>query len=128
MPAPFSSLPIGAQSVKRRGMSAKRIESFEDFWPYYLGEHRRAGTKALHFIGTTGALTLIILALLLRDWRWVLVALLCGYGFAWIGHFLVEKNRPATFQYPLWSLAADWKMWGLILTGRLRTELRRLDV
>ena len=109
-------------------MTAKRIESFEDFWPYYLGEHRRAGTKALHFIGTTGALTLIILALLLRDWPLVLAALLCGYGFAWIGHFLVEKNRPATFQYPLWSLTADWKMWGLILTGRLRSELRRLDV
>ncbi|HKD38876.1 MAG TPA: DUF962 domain-containing protein [Myxococcaceae bacterium] len=109
-------------------MSAKRIESFEDFWPYYLGEHRRAGTKALHFIGTTGALTLIILSLLLRDWPLVLAALLCGYGFAWIGHFLIEKNRPATFQYPLWSLAADWKMWGLILTGRIRTELRRLNV
>jgi len=124
----LSSLPISDQAVKSGGMSAKRIESFEDFWPYYLGQHRRAGTKALHFIGTTGALTLIILSLLLRDWPLVLAALLCGYGFAWIGHFLIEKNRPATFQYPLWSLAADWKMWGLILTGRIRTELRRLNV
>jgi hypothetical protein len=109
-------------------MSAKRIQSFEEFWPYYLGEHRRAGTKALHFIGTTGALTLIILALLLQAWPLAVAALLCGYGFAWIGHFFVEKNRPATFQYPLWSFAADWKMWGMILTGRMTTELRRLNV
>jgi hypothetical protein len=53
---------------------------------------------------------------------------LCGYGFAWTGHFFVEHNRPATFQYPFWSLAADWKMWGMILTGRMKTELRRLNV
>ena len=109
-------------------MSGNRIQSFAEFWPYYLGEHRRAGTKALHFIGTTGALTLIVLAVLLQAWPLAVASLLCGYGFAWTGHFFVEHNRPATFQYPFWSLAADWKMWGMILTGRMTTELRRLNV
>ena len=80
------------------GMSAQRIQSFEKFWPYYLSEHRRAGTKALHFMGTTGALTLIVLALLLRAWPLAVASLVCGYGFAWIGHFFIENNRPATFR------------------------------
>ena|SRR5262252_1415480 len=110
------------------GMSAQRIQSFDKFWPYYLSEHRRTGTKALHFIGTTGALTLIVLAVLLRAWPLAVASLVCGYGFAWIGHFFIENNRPATFQYPLWSFAADWKMWGMILTGRIKGELRRLNV
>jgi hypothetical protein len=109
-------------------LSAKRIQSFDEFWPYYLGEHRHPGTKALHFIGTTAALTLIVLALLLRSWSFAVASLLSGYGFAWIGHFFVEKNRPATFQYPLWSFAADWKMWGFLLTGRMKTELGRLNL
>jgi hypothetical protein len=109
-------------------MSGNRIQSFAEFWPYYLGEHCRAGTKALHFIGTTGALTLIVLAVLLQAWPLAVASLLCDYGFAWTGHFFVEHNRPATFQYPFWSLAADWKMWGMILTGRMKTERRRLNV
>jgi len=93
-----------------------RIGSFAEFWPYYLREHRQPGTRALHLVGSTLALLLLI------------GAAVAGYGFAWIGHFLVERNRPATFRYPLWSLAADWKMWGLALSGRLTPELRRAGV
>jgi hypothetical protein len=106
----------------------RRIGSFAEFWPYYLFEHRRAGTRALHLIGTTLALAFLVAAVLRGQPRYVLGALLSGYAFAWLGHFLVEHNRPATFRYPLWSLAADWKMWGLALTGALGSELRRTGI
>jgi len=109
-------------------VSAQRIGSFAEFWPYYLGEHSRAGTRALHLVGTTLALGLVVAAVVAGN-RWLLLgALLSGYAFAWVGHFAVEHNRPATFRYPLWSLAADWKMWGLALTGGLGAELRRAGV
>jgi hypothetical protein len=109
-------------------VSAQRIGSFAEFWPYYLGEHSRAGTRALHLVGTTLALGLVVAAVVAGKPWLLLGALLSGYGFAWVGHFAVEHNRPATFRYPLWSLAADWKMWGLALTGGLGPELRRAGV
>jgi hypothetical protein len=109
-------------------VSAQRIGSFAEFWPYYLGEHSRAGTRALHLAGTTLALGFVVAAAVAGKPRLLLGALLCGYAFAWVGHFAVEHNRPATFRYPLWSLAADWKMWGLALTGGLGPELRRAGV
>ena len=109
-------------------MSDRRIGSFAEFWPYYLGEHSRAGTRALHLVGTTLALGFIVAAGVAASPWLLLGALLSGYGFAWVAHFAVEHNRLATFRYPLWSLAADWKMWGLALTGGLGPELRRAGV
>lgn len=106
----------------------ERIGSFAEFWPFYLGEHRQPGTRALHLVGTSISLVLILLALFRGNGWLVLAALLVGYGFAWVGHFAIEHNRPATFRYPLWSFAADWKMWALALTGRLGDELRRAHV
>ena len=105
-----------------------RIATFGEFWPYYLREHRQRGTRVLHLIGSTLALLFLLAAVFTGRPLLVVGALVSGYGFAWIGHFAVEHNRPATFRHPLWSLAADWKMWALALSGRLQPELRRAGV
>ena len=107
--------------------NAQRLRSFEEFFDYYLREHGRPETRALHFVGT-GLATFILLAAL-RDARrrpWLLpTAVVAGYGPAWLAHFLVERNRPATFRHPLWSLASDYRMMWLWLTGRLQNRLRQ---
>ena len=107
---------------------AKQYTRFGEFWPFYLREHSKPRTRALHYFGTTLVVLLAIAALVTG--RFLLFALmpLAGYFFAWIAHFGVEKNRPATFTYPLWSLGADFKMWWLWLTGRLGPELDKAGV
>jgi len=102
-----------------------RLGSFAEFWPFYLGQHSKRRTRALHFVGTNVAVVAVLVAVLERDPRLVLLGLALAYALAWVGHFLVERNRPATFKYPLWSFAADCKMWALAWTGRLDAELRR---
>ena len=98
----------------------KRFASFREFYPFYLGEHAHPASRRLHFAGSCGVLLLVALAIGLRDPRWLLGAPPCGYGFAWIGHFVFEKNRPATFRHPFYSLAGDWRMFVDILRGRVR--------
>jgi hypothetical protein len=107
---------------------AREHTSFASFWPYYLREHARARTRALHYIGTSLVVGIALFALASGRWGWLVAVPLAGYAFAWIGHFAVEKNRPATFSYPLWSLAADFRMWALWLSGRLGPELDRAGV
>ena len=105
-----------------------RYQSFAEFWPFYLQEHSLPRTRMLHYIGTTLVVILAIAAALTGRWLLLLAMPVAGYFFAWIAHFTVEKNRPATFTYPAWSLGADFKMWWLWLTGRLGPELRKAGV
>lgn len=99
--------------------------SFIEFWPHYLREHSKPRTRALHYVGTTLVVAIAVFAALTGRWLWLLAAPLAGYGFAWLAHFSVERNRPATFTYPIWSLAADFRMWWLWVTGRLAPELSK---
>lgn len=104
-------------------MAEDRITSFADFWPFYLRQHARPATRALHYAGTSLVVALALFALATGRYWWFAAMPVAGYFFAWLGHFAVEKNRPATFTYPWWSLAADFKMWALWLTGRIGAEL-----
>lgn len=142
-------------------MSDNDIQNYDDFWPYYLSEHRSATSRRLHFVGTTGFLASIVGSAVVHPLRFpaalagfgavlyhgvkkgeaegpsfkhvaAMVGLgtagspvlfpagvVCAYGCAWLGHFGVEKNRPATFRYPLWSLASDMRMWSMMARGKL---------
>jgi hypothetical protein len=100
-----------------------RITTYREFWPYYLREHAKPETRAIHFLGT-GLATASLIALLVTGNLWfIAVALVAGYAPAWFGHFFIEKNRPATFQYPVWSLVSDYRMAFVWLTGHLHEEL-----
>lgn len=103
----------------------KACRSFAEFWPFYVAEHAKAGTRRLHFAGTTLALACLVAFVLTLDWRLLVAAVVAGYAFAWAGHFFVEHNRPATFTYPFWSLLGDWKMWAAMLLGRMDAEVRK---
>jgi hypothetical protein len=94
--------------------------SFREFYPSYLAEHQDPACRRLHFAGSALVLLLAAAALATRDWRWIVAIPLVGYGFAWIGHFFFEHNRPATFKYPLYSLLGDWVMFGDMLRGRVK--------
>ena len=96
-----------------------RFESFREFYPFYLSEHSNRTSRRLHFVGSCLVLLIVAAALLLRKPGWLLLVLVFGYGFAWVGHFFFEKNRPATFKYPFYSLMGDWKMFADIVRGRI---------
>ena len=103
-----------------------RIASFKKFWPFYVGEHSRAATRWLHFAGTLGGTIALFILIVTGYRRYIPLILVYSYGLGWIGHFGVEKNRPATFKYPLWSFLADYKMCAFMLAGRMGAELRRV--
>ena len=94
------------------------FKSFSEFWPFYVAEHSRPATRWLHLIGTTAGITLVIYLIAIGKWYLFPLAFIPGYGFAWASHFFIEKNRPATFKYPLWSLMGDYKMIAWMLMGR----------
>ena len=106
--------------------AASRIAIFGQFWPYYVGEHSKALTRWLHLAGTLGGSVALVVMIAAGYGRYFLLALIYAYGLAWIGHFFVEKNQPATFKYPLWSLAADYKMCALMLLGRMDREVHKI--
>ncbi len=95
------------------------FSSFSDFYPFYLSEHSDIRCRRLHFIGTFLVIVALMLGIFVSAW-WLIGIPLFGYGFAWVGHFVFEKNRPATFKYPFYSLIGDWVMFADILRGRVR--------
>ena len=100
-------------------MSEERIETYPEFYKFYLGEHSNKTCRVLHVIGTTIVLALALTAIYHQQPILFLYVPLAGYGFAWVGHFFFEKNKPATFKYPLWSLKSDFKMYFDILSGKI---------
>lgn len=96
----------------------KQYNSFSAFYPFYKTEHAKTGTRILHFVGTSLFIVMLVLFFIYFDYRLILMGILFAYGFAWISHFFIEKNKPATFQYPLYSLASDFKLYFEIVIGK----------
>jgi hypothetical protein len=112
----FSAPPAG---FAMSSTLSARYQSFREFYPFYLSQHANLTCRRLHVVGSSLVLTLLGYALASQQW-WTLLALpVLGYGFAWVGHFVFERNKPATFQYPLYSFMGDWLMFWQVLTGRL---------
>ncbi len=108
-------------------MSDKRFESFEEFWPFYVLEHSKPETQAIHAVGTALGLTALGAMVLTRKTWLIPVGLVAAYGCAWYSHYKIEGNRPATFKYPLYSFAADFKMFGKVLKGEMTDEVARCE-
>jgi len=117
----------GNQTSNNHAM-AERFSTYADFWPFYLGEHAKPSTRAIHYVGTLASTAILIGAIATQHWWWLIAVPFFGYGPAWFGHFFIEKNRPATFEAPFWSLISDYRMCGLFLTGRLDHELMKYQV
>ncbi|GAB1463225.1 Mpo1-like protein [Pedobacter sp.] len=99
-------------------MNNKKYKSLKEFYPFYLSEHQNTTSRILHFIGTLLAIVSLIGGILFHDFRFMLAVPFLGYGFAWVGHFFFEKNKPATFQYPGYSLASDFILFWDLLNGK----------
>lgn len=93
------------------------IKTYSEFWPFYLKEHSQPVNRWLHFFGTTLALALVGFSIASQKYEFLGLALICGYAFAWAGHFFFENNKPATFKYPVWSFISDFRMWYEMLLG-----------
>jgi hypothetical protein len=106
----------------------KPFSDYAAFWPFYLSQHSRRTTRLVHVTGTCLALLALVTGIASGSIGWLLMAPVIGYGVAWIAHAFIEKNRPATFTYPLWSLRGDFHMLWLWLTGRLEIEAARCGI
>jgi len=97
-----------------------RFNSFQEFYPFYLSQHADLVCRRLHVLGSLLVLLALAAVLVLGQWRYLLLVPLLGYGFAWVGHFVFEKNKPATFSHPIYSFMGDWVMLYQVLTGKVR--------
>lgn len=106
----------------------QRKANYEEFWPFYLQEHAAPSTRIVHYIGTALVIAIAMTAIVTQNWLLLLAMPFAGYSFAWLGHAVFERNRPATFTHPWWSLISDFRMFFLWLTGRLNGELEKAGV
>jgi len=106
----------------------REYQTFSAFWPFYLREHAQPMTRIWHYVGSTLALGVLLYALVTRTWWLLALVPVSGYFFAWVSHAFVERNKPATFTYPFWSLIADYRMYGYFLMGKLDAELDKAGV
>jgi hypothetical protein len=102
------------------------IKNYTEFWDFYVREHNKPATRWLHFIGTILGIILLIWVVARGQWYFFPVFFVVGYGFAWFAHFVIEKNKPASFKYPFWSFISDFKMIWYMLTGRMNAEVTRV--
>ena len=102
------------------------ITNYTEFWDYYVQEHSKPMTRVLHFVGTSLGIVLLIWFVAIGRWYFFPLFFAVGYAFSWFGHFVVEKNKPATFKYPLWSFISDFKMMWYMITGRMAAEVDRV--
>ena len=102
------------------GEGEKKFKSFSEFYPYYLSEHVNPINRRLHFFGSLLIIIVVLFVIFTQTWIALILVPILGYGFAWIGHYFVEKNKPTTFTYPLYSLMGDWVMFKDILTGKIK--------
>jgi hypothetical protein len=100
------------------------MKSYQEFWPFYVAEHSKPITRKLHFVGTSLVILFLVLGVTVSS-RLFWGAPIAGYGFAWIGHFKFEHNRPATFKHPIWSLTGDFQMFFMMLLGRMNAEVEK---
>jgi hypothetical protein len=119
-----SSLTFSGGSVET--INKSKATTFAEFWPRYVADHSLPGTRALHLLGLAAGLGCAAVLASKRKWALLPFALIPGYAAAWAGHFLVQRNKPASFEHPLWSFIADYKMAGLMLTSRMDDEIKRL--
>lgn len=98
-------------------------KTYSEFWIFYLKAHRKPKTRLLHYIGTLLGTGFLFLAITQGVWLWLLPGVIFSYGLAWAGHFIIEKNKPATFLHPLWSFISDYRMLALAITGKLKAHL-----
>lgn len=101
-------------------------ENYREFWDFYVREHSKPMTRTLHFAGTSLGIILLLYFVATGRWYFFPVFFAIGYGFAWFSHFFIEKNRPATFKYPLWSFISDFRMIWFMLSGRMASEVERV--
>ncbi|ORZ27269.1 hypothetical protein BCR41DRAFT_331934 [Lobosporangium transversale] len=115
-----SSKEIANHNYSKRAYKVGGYSSFEEFYPYYLSEHCNPINRRLHLFATTNVVAILGYLVMTRQLRFWWVTLLQGYGLAWVGHFIFEKNKPATFKHPIYSFMGDWKMWYEVITGKRR--------
>jgi len=105
----------------------RMISDYDEFWDFYVREHSKPLTRILHFVGTSLGLILLVWFIVSGTWYYFPICLVVGYAFAWFAHFVVEKNKPATFKYPFWSFISDYKMMFYMITGRMGREVERVS-